>query len=101
MTIQWAYTMLRWRNVESLEEAKEFMAEILPTRVVASSVNKTLVVHDLEKISHDRDMYVAFGMCERRCPGEYLTYAFLLTCRGKSTAEPSEEFLGLNKLNFQ
>lgn len=120
MTIQWAYLFLHWRNVSSLPEATEMVLDVLPAKVAASRVDdgRRLLIHDLQARctrasrpvsvttgglpGEDDPNYVPFGSGSRRCPGEWLTYALLLTMRGRVDPEidyAAHRFLGVNVLS--
>ena len=130
MTLQWAYVLVRMsqtreRRPDTLEEAAAFILDTLPARAAASRVDDRLVVHDLAEVCpHARrpvvfgtpdppgiadqpiggpndDAYVPFGMGARRCPGEWLTYLFVL-CAARYAPEGGatgrSRWLGLNRI---
>lgn len=120
MTLQWAYLFLHWRNVTSLQEATEMVLDVLPAKVAASRVDdgRRLLIHDLQARctrasrpvsvtaeglpGEDDPNYVPFGSGPRRCPGEWLTYALLLTMRGRVDPDidyDTHRFLGVNVLS--
>ena len=109
MTTQWAYALLHWRPpLETDQDAYEFMLDVLPATVAASRVDGALVLHDLQArcrhaprhpVNENHENYVPFGSGDRRCPGEQLTYAFLLHCHGETTYVSSQDgFLGVNPI---
>lgn len=110
MGLQWTYVLLQaWRNAPSVAttlDAAQFVVDHPPATVAASRApDGALVLHDLERrcrharrphfarcphavqphadqpcVSGDDPNFAPFGHELRRCPGEYLTYAWVQEC---------------------
>ena len=129
MTLQWAHLLRRLsaeENPTTLEDAAHFVLDDPPAKVATSRVKNALVVHDLEarcalarrpvrfaaavehphhsdqpRASEDDAHYVPFGAGARRCPGEWLTYMFLMTMNVYGAADMHDEKrLGVNMCPF-